>query len=64
MVLVTGGTSGIGLAIAQGFRKAGATVIFASLLTSLASALQELEVSDITNHDYTNFHLFSLLTIN
>ena len=21
-------------------------------------------VSDITNHDYTNFHLFSLLTIN
>lgn len=43
-VLVTGGTSGIGLAIAQGFRCAGATVVVAGLPAQNASALQGLQV--------------------
>lgn len=50
-VLVTGGTSGIGLAIAQGFRSAGATVVVAGLPAQNASALQGLQVAalDVTD---------------
>jgi len=54
MVLVTGGTSGIGLAIAQGFRRAGATVIVAGLPAHQASELQGLEVSDLDVTDNTS----------
>ena len=50
-VLVTGGTSGIGLAIAQGFRSAGATVVVAGLPGHNTSALQGLQVAalDVTD---------------
>lgn len=54
MVLVTGGTSGIGLAIAQGFRCAGATVIVAGLPAPHASELEGLEVSDLDVTDNTS----------
>lgn len=50
-VLVTGGTSGIGLAIAQGLRSAGATVVVAGLPAHNASDLQGLKVAalDVTD---------------
>ncbi len=50
-VLVTGGTSGIGLAIAQGLRSTGATVVVAGLPAHNASDLQGLKVAalDVTD---------------
>lgn len=50
-VFVTGGTSGIGLAIAHGFRSSGAKVMVAGLPNHNESELQGLEVTELNVTD-------------